>query len=79
MLSIWSKTYYVEDFSIFTIFWAISVNEKLTKFRAENDRLAHGLQYIVVYHVKENYFMFQNLFLKPWATQKKIFEAAKYK
>ena len=55
------------------------MNEKLTKFRAENHRLVHDLQYTVVNYIKENYFMFQNLFLKPWATQKKIFEAAKYK
>ena len=55
------------------------MNEKLTKFRAENHRLVHGLQYTVVYHIKENYFMFKNPVLKPWATQKKIFEAGKYK
>ena len=56
------------------------MNEKLKKIRAENRRLVHDLQCTVVYHVKENYyFIFQNLFLEPWATQKKIFEAAKYK
>ena len=55
------------------------MNEKLTKFCAENHRLVHGLEYTVVYHVKENCFMFKNLVLKPWATRKKIFEAAKYK
>ena len=33
----------------------------------------------VLYHVKERYLFFQNLFSKLWATEKKIFEAKKYK
>ena len=64
-------------FLLFSIFWTFSFDEKRANFKAQNRRLVPRFKQRVLYHVKERYLFFQNLFSKLWATEKKIFEAEK--
>ena len=69
----------LEIFHYFQYFERFRSKKKMANFKTQNRRLVPWFQQRVLYHVKERYLFFQNLFSKLWATEKKIFEAKRYK